>query len=223
MKKYPYLILLIAFVLSACNLPAATRKSPESTLTRVAQTIEAELTINALMTPIPTSPPASNTPNVNGTPSPIPASPSPTSICDLAQFVSDVTVPDGSVFLPDTTFTKTWRFRNIGTCTWTSAYHLVFDHGEIMSGISPQPLAGNVAPGQTVDISINLKSPSSANNYRGYWRLRNAAGVLIPIAGGDQGQTFFVDIKVSLPTATPTVTPTVGLFLPPIILVTLSP
>ena len=39
--------------------------------------------------------------------------------CDQAQFVSDLTAPDGSSFAPGAAFTKTWRLMNIGTCTWT--------------------------------------------------------------------------------------------------------
>ena len=32
----------------------------------------------------------------------------------------------------------------------------------------------------------------------GYWRIRNPSGVLIPIQGGHQGRSFFVDIKVGV-------------------------
>ncbi len=46
--------------------------------------------------------------------------------CDWAQFVTDVTVPDGSIYPPGATFTKTWRLKNIGTCTWTPSYSMVY-------------------------------------------------------------------------------------------------
>jgi hypothetical protein len=39
-----------------------------------------------------------------------------------------------------------------------------------------------------VDISVNLKAPSTPGNYTSYWKLRNAAGVTFA--------TFYVDIKV---------------------------
>ena len=39
-----------------------------------------------------------------------------------------------------------------------------------------------------MDISVNLKAPTTPGNYRGYWKLRNAAGGLFA--------TFYVDIKV---------------------------
>lgn len=49
-----------------------------------------------------------------------------TSVCDLAQFVKDVTIPDGTLLSPVQTFYKTWRLKNVGTCTW-SGYSVVFD------------------------------------------------------------------------------------------------
>jgi hypothetical protein len=39
-----------------------------------------------------------------------------------------------------------------------------------------------------VDVSINLKAPSSNGNYKGWWGLRNASGVMFA--------QFYVDIKV---------------------------
>src|SRR5512145_1793119 len=55
---------------------------------------------------------------------------------DRAQFIADVTVPDGTRFDPGATFKKTWRLKNIGTCTWTTSYSLVFDSGEKMGAAS---------------------------------------------------------------------------------------
>jgi hypothetical protein len=47
-----------------------------------------------------------------------------------------------------------------------------------------------------VDISVDLIAPATPGSYRGYWRIRNADGVLLPISNGYQGKSFFVDIKV---------------------------
>ncbi len=68
-------------------------------------------------------------------------------------------MPDGTSFKPDQDFTKTWRLKNIGTCTWTKAYALVFVSGDRMTGDKVTQLKANVAPGQTVDISIELTAP----------------------------------------------------------------
>ncbi len=126
----------------------------------------------------------------------------PTPGCDRAQFIADVTVPDGTLFAPGATFKKTWRLKNVGTCAWTTSYALVFSSGEQMGGPASAPFPISVAPGQTVDLSINLTAPSTGGTYRGYWMLRNAAGQTFGIGSG-ANKPFWVEIRVSGPTATP--------------------
>jgi hypothetical protein len=114
--------------------------------------------------------------------------------------VTDVTIPDGTIMTPNQAFTKTWRFRNVGTCTWTTSYAIVFSTGNSMNGPATQALTGNVNPGQTVDISANLTAPGSTGDYTGYWRLRDGSGVLF--------NQFYVEIEVQNPaTATNTSAP----------------
>ncbi len=137
----------------------------------------------------------------SGAVTPPPSTPSPG--CDRAQFIADVTVPDGTLFAPGATFRKTWRLKNIGTCTWTTAYALVFVSGEQMGGPTSAAFPISVAPGQTVDLSINLTAPSVGGTYRGYWMLRNAAGQTFGI-GSAADKPFWVEIRVSGPTPTPT-------------------
>ena len=120
----------------------------------------------------------------------------PTTGCDRATFVSDVTVPDGTVFTPGQLFTKTWRFRNTGKCTWTTGYSLVFSTGDQMGGVSPINIPAPVAPNQTVDLSVNLTAPNTVGNYRGYWLLKNATGGLFGI--GTQGnKSFWLSVSVA--------------------------
>ncbi len=87
---------------------------------------------------------------------------------DWAQFISDVTVPDGTNFAANTPFTKIWRLKNIGNSTWTSAFSVVFISGEMMSATSPQYLTTNVIPGQTVDIAVNMVAPANPGAYQGF-------------------------------------------------------
>jgi hypothetical protein len=195
-------VLVITFILalSACNLPsrAPATEDPGAISTNAALTVQALLN-QATPFSTPTLPPAAPTnttvvqPPTTVPPSITPALPSATPVCDLAQFISE-TIPDGTNFNAGDSFTKTWRFRNVGNCAW-SGYALVFDSGEAMSGVSPISI-GTVNPGQEVDLSANLKAPASNGTYRGYWRIRNASGVLIPVQGGYQGKSFFVEIKV---------------------------
>ena len=105
----------------------------------------------------------------------------PSTLCDRAWFVEDVTVPDGTVFAPGQKFTKTWKLRNVGNCTWTTDYSLVFSTGDQMGGAASINLPTSVAPRQEIAISVDLTAPESPGNYRGYWLLKNAAGKLFGI------------------------------------------
>ncbi len=137
----------------------------------------------------------------------------PPSSCDRAQFITDVTVPDGTVYAPGASFLKTWRLKNTGTCTWSTFYALVFDTGNKLDGPDLVNLPQSVPPGSSVDVSVNLVAPSTAGSYRGYWRFQNADGVRFGIGTGGT-KSWWVDIRVSgtapskTPTPTPTITPT---------------
>jgi len=115
--------------------------------------------------------------------------------CDRAQFVADVSVPDGASFAPGTNFNKTWRLKNVGTCTWTN-YSIMFDSGEKMGGPDSALIPATVAPGQTVDITLPFTSPTTAGTFRGYWKLKNSTGVPFGIGSGGT-KSFWVEIKVS--------------------------
>ena len=134
--------------------------------------------------------------------------PTPTVDCDHATFISDINVPDGTVFAPNTAFTKTWRIKNVGTCTWTTNYQLVFASGNQMGGQSPINLTSTVGPNTSFNISLPLTAPSTAGSYRGYWQLKNASGTLFGI-GANADKPWWVDIAVSTsaPAPTPTLVP----------------
>lgn len=117
--------------------------------------------------------------------------------CNAAQFISDVSIADGAVFSPNTNFEKIWRLKNVGACTWTRSYDLVFVSGSQMSDTDEVSLPGNVAPGQVIDVSVDLKSPSSEGSFRGNWKLRDASGILFGV--GQANTSFYVDIKVVEP------------------------
>lgn len=182
---YP-VVALMGLALVGCNLP---RQDASAIQTSAAMTVQAEITASApSATATSTIAPFPTLPGVTTTVAP-PAS--PTSTCDVAQFVTDVTIPDDTIIAPSANFTKTWRLKNIGACSWTPSYAIVFASGEAMSGPATQALAANVNPGQTVDLSVNLKAPASNGTYTGNWRLRNASGVTFT--------NFYVRIKVQPP------------------------
>jgi hypothetical protein len=146
-----------------------------------------------------------------GTPPTPTVTPVPSSGCDRVTFVSDLDVPDGKVFSPNTAFTKTWRVKNTGTCTWTTSYKLVLVSGDPMGAASTEiNLTSTIAPNTTVDIPVKLVAPATNGSYRGYWQFKNASGALFGI-GASADKPFWVDITVrggSAATVTPTITGT---------------
>ena len=210
------LVILLALLLGGCNWPNSnttpTANQAELVLTAAAATVAAQLTADALPgaatnTPLPSLTPTigpSNTPAASATNTQVP------SPCDLAGFVADVTIPDGTQFNPGDNFTKTWRLINNGTCTWTASYQLVFDSGASMGGPASQALGSSVVPGGTIDISVDLTAPASSNTYRGNWKLRNDGGTIFALTNSSP---FFVEIEVvapDVPTNTATSVPTVS-------------
>jgi Ig-like domain from next to BRCA1 gene len=217
-------LVIFSFFLGACRgaaqSPTPTGLDPALVLTAAAQTAQAILTAQAASTPtaLPATPTPTQTP-LQGTVSPTnPVSPTlnlttlPVSGgTDKAEFVLDVTVPDGTVFKPGDTFVKTWRLKNAGTSTWTPAFFLVYVSGTQMGSAAPLPLQNNVPPGQTVDLSVSLTAPTATGNYVGYYMLRNPNQHNFGLA--PNGETpFYVYITVSGGggTAAPTTSPVAG-------------
>jgi hypothetical protein len=216
MKIFPYIItLFLVIVLVGCNLPnnpGQEIESSDAVFTQAAQTVAAELTrVSLISSPtsnIPTVPTSTftivptNTTVSTPTNTPIP--------CNLATFDSDVTIPDNTKLAPNQAFIKTWRIRNAGTCSWNSSYLLIFDHGDglgVTSGYTQQLTTGTVNPGQTLDITVNMKAPATTGTYTGYWRMRDPGGVVFgitPTAG-----TFIVKIIVATTTSI-TLPPVIG-------------
>ena len=207
MSKLSFRLCLVGVALflaaAACSLPIAPsgESSEAAQQTQAVQTLSVLRTLAANQqteTPSPggdsTATPQGSTLVPSATPQGQATATTQPQACDQAEFVSDVSVPDGSTLVAGTGFTKTWRLKNTGTCTWTTDYALVFNQGSAMDGSASVKLAGTATPGQTIDVSIVLKAPGEPGQYRGYWKLRNASGVLFGI--GPQGDSFYVDIKV---------------------------
>ena len=125
--------------------------------------------------PAPTEPPTS-------TPSPEPTSAVvyPTPVVDApctyrATFLGDVTIPDNTVIAPGAAFVKTWRLRNDGTCAWGSNGHalrtLMFVNGDRLGAPDAIALPGEVQPGGTVDLAVQMIAPPIAGTYRSEWLL----------------------------------------------------
>ncbi len=181
------------------GLPNSGQSQPP-TLTPPA-TIVSAATSEATFTPLPTDTPyPTATPAPTDTPVPPTFTPIPTATpipCNAAQFVSDVSVPDGTIFSPGSTFNKTWRLKNSGACTWTTGYNIVFMGGAQMSSTTVYNLTGTVVPGQMIDITVPMTAPSSNGQYRSDWKLRDTSGLVFGV--GKSGSAFYALIKVVVP------------------------
>jgi hypothetical protein len=68
--------------------------------------------------------------------------------------------------------------QNTGSCAWTTAYQLIFTSGDHMSGPDSINLTNTVYPGQTIDVSAEMRAPSESGTYTGYWRLEAPDGTI---------------------------------------------
>ena len=138
--------------------------------------------------------PATFTPTLTPTPTEAPIPTQPANCTNLAKLVSE-TVDDGTVFPPNTKFIKTWTLRNDGTCNWLPDYAVVFIDGEQMDAVSPQKLGKAVAPGETIEVKVELVSPAKEGSYKGNWKLSTDEGDRFGL-GKNASLNFWVEIKV---------------------------
>jgi len=209
---------LLLLATMACSFPglssnATPTLSPEQALTAAAETVQAILnqtqavlpTVTPSVAESPTPPPATSTPSPSPT---VTVTPQP---CNQAAFVTDVTIPDGTELPPQYPFHQNLATEKRG--------YLFLDN-PLCSRLFPWRSDGwsqcsatdasVVNPGETVDISVELRSPAAPGSYRGYWRLRAADGSTFGLTNGND---FWVDIKVVSASPTPTFTPTWALHL----------
>lgn len=211
-----FLIFLVLFSLSSCNMPWSAAQIATMDVTQVYQTVEARLTQAATQAPAATPEPSPvstitllPSPTILPTtvtlaPPPATTTPLPTTACDLASPGSpiDVTIPDDSIMAPGQTYTKIWRLKNSGTCTWTRDYSIAVFSGEPMGAPASVPLPGVIAPGQSVDIGVDLTAPIQAGTYQGNWKLRNASKAWFGIGPGGTGAFWVRIIVEEQPTST---------------------
>lgn len=184
-------------LLSALWLLAACAPSAEPTPTTVltplppATAIAEAPTSTATVTPAPT---ATFPPEPTATPviAP-PSSPTPEAPCtNEAEFIADLTVPDGAQFLPTQSFVKKWRVKNSGTCDWGPGYRLVLVSGDALGqpGNTQTEYALYPARAGTEAVwEIAMRAPDAPGQYTGRWQARDPQGNLF-------GALVFVTIEV---------------------------
>lgn len=204
MKKsilFTAVFIMLLPVLSACG-GQATQLTPtaQATLDQNRMNTAVAATMSVLSTEVaslkataaaPTKEPTNASTAPAGTP---PAATTATSqprsaVCDFAAFVGDVTIPDGTMIPPNTPFTKTWSIKNIGTCTWTPEYQIVYDGGDLLGSPMAVPMVDrNVAPGETAQISMQMTAPNDNKLHWSYWKFRNPTGGVFGVVDASTGE-----------------------------------
>lgn len=215
MKRYTKIILIVlvlALVQMACNFPSTldrrdnipTTQTPDVFATPTA-TLPPVITATSYPTPTQTQvPPTQTAPAPTATQTPTSGSGGTTGdgggTCTYrATFMEDVSVPDDSLIQPGSAFTKTWRVRNDGTCTWGpdySLYAIAYTSGSQLGARSLVELPLTVKPGQWVDVSVRMTAPNDPGTYTSNWMflLRNGSYVGL---GAQASQPLYARIKVS--------------------------
>lgn len=212
-KSLLFFVLISSVILvGGCSLPQEARAgeiaetsiatTAAAVFTQAAETVASTLPTATIFSTAITAPEATATttliptvPVATTTNTPVP--------CNRASFVKDVTYADGSEVAAGTTFTKIWRIKNNGSCTWTSDYALLFESGDQMGAPATASMtSGTVTPGSTVDISVALTAPANSGTYQGRFKLRSADNIVFGINTNGQ-EPFWVKIVVqNLPTTT---------------------
>ena len=211
-KKLFTIAALVTMAVSACNgQGTAENTAPAITETQVATALIAFTeappvaeTLASATQETPVTETAATLPTVT----PTPGTPQPTNSPDCtnkAAFVADVTIPDNTNVAGGTTFTKTWRIANTGTCVWGPDYTLSYYSGERLNAVDSIPLAVTY-PGQNLDISIDLTAPAKTGTYQGNYVIKNPAALIMSIADDSR---LWVIINVTVTSAiTPSPTAT---------------
>jgi uncharacterized protein YkwD len=211
-KRLMLVTALTALVLSACSALGQEAPSPTvaPTDTQAPTATQAIIATEPQTTTVGTVTVDAALPTATGaevTITPTPDIPRPTNVpgcTNSAAFVADVTIPDNTEVEASSTFVKTWRIANTGTCIWGPDYTLIHYSDERMGAPASIPLAVTY-PGQNADISISLTAPNTAGAHRANFVIKNPAGLIMKI-NDDSRLWLIIQVKNS---AAPTLAPTV--------------
>ena len=211
-KKLFIVTALITLALSACGGGTATEPSASTSTeppdaTALISITEAPATTEAATTaPSPTVA-VTDTPATSSTPTVDPSIPTnPPDCTNSALFVTDVTIPDNTNMVGGTTFTKTWRISNNGTCVWGPTYTLTHYSDERLGAPISVPLSVTY-PGSTLDISVDLTAPNTTGTHRGNFVIKNPQGLIMRVADDSRLWVIINVTSVSAATVAISATP----------------
>jgi len=193
------LLVVTSFLPGACG-PSADNKSVIATAIVQTMRAQAASTPDAPSSPTPPVDPTLATLTPPATPTTAIASGSYTD-CMVASFVSE-NPPDKTIYKPGETFLKTWRIQNNSNCAWNTGYKLVFWNGDQMGSAYNYNFPQGLPPGESADVSIQLKAPDTTGTFKGEWKLQTPDGQNFGV--GQYSAALWAEIVVVAADETPT-------------------
>lgn len=216
-----FFTLLILGLLSACSRPAddstptldANQRVTSVVETAYAQITEtaqaAEIAATSTPTPEPTLTPTVVEPTATPTDTPAPTEEGlvptevllPTAVSGenipcLRANLEYESVPDGTVYKAERKFTKVWRLKNTGSCTWDKDFSLRFIQGDLIGAGASVPLtAVDIPTWDYATVEVSMKAPAKPGSYQGYWMITSSDGKIFGIGPEGKGW-FWIKIEV---------------------------
>ena len=111
------------------------------------------------------------------------------------------TIPDGTRMPVERTFTKLWRIKNTGSCTWNNNYAARFVDGDLMGAGATIPITDvDIPTNGYLMLEVEFTAPSTPDSYRGSWMLVSDDARLFGLGPNSKGW-FWVEIEVFNPDA----------------------
>lgn len=192
-------LIFSVLVMSACNgTPPEPTPDANMIYTAAAQTVQAQLTQEALLNPTATNTPEpTNTPQPTSTLAGIPTLPLPGAVtpgsvqitlpaistatvqagpvADKAEWVTQ-SPADGTELPNNLDYDIVWTLKNTGATTWTTDYLYRFYAGDTLHQKSSYKLPKTVAPGESVDLTVDGKTSGLKGEKTATWVITNKDG-----------------------------------------------
>ena len=129
--------------------------------------------------------------------------------------MEDINIPDDTIVYAGDKLTKTWRIKNVGTCTWTPDYKLVLTNGSLVGPSSFSVFENEVPPNETVDISIPFIVPNTLGESQVFFHLDDGLGNQFGV-DKDRKSPLWIQVIVEQPPLSFTPAESTPLATPPI-------
>jgi hypothetical protein len=141
---------------------------------------------------VPTTPVTASIAEAHPQPSAEPTQPVTAPKCtDNLTFVSDLSIPDGTVVKPGESLDKRWQVVNSGECNWDKKYRLKLIAGPEM-GVPAEQALYPARSGTEATIRMVFTAPNEPGTYRSAFQAFTPDGTAF-------GDAFFIEVVVEAP------------------------